>query len=107
MKTHSIRRIEAWLQNAFSADVDFECDDALAKLDRLDLLRRDGDSSQCRPLDEALVRLDRIWDDFFPFDANEGILRRGPASAADQVIRPRAPKPLQNRHLSIVRNARQ
>ena len=29
------RRIEAWLQQTFGADVDFECDDALAKLDRL------------------------------------------------------------------------
>ena len=37
------QRIEAWLQKTFGVDVDFECDDALAKLDRLKLLKRDGD----------------------------------------------------------------
>ena len=62
------RRIEAWLKQTFGADIDFECDDALAKLDRLGLLRRDGDRLSVPPLDEALVRLDRIWDNFFPFD---------------------------------------
>jgi hypothetical protein len=62
------RRIEDWLKNTFGADIDFECDDALAKLDRLKLLRRDGDRLSVPPLDEALMRLDRTWDDFFPFD---------------------------------------
>jgi predicted transcriptional regulator YdeE len=63
------RRIEAWLQKTFGADVDFECDDALAKLERLDLLKRDGDRLSVLPLDEALISLDRIWDNFFPFDS--------------------------------------
>jgi hypothetical protein len=63
------RRIEAWLQKAFGAAVDFECDDALAKLERLGLLKRDGDKLSVRPLDEALISLDRIWDNFFPFDS--------------------------------------
>ena len=62
------RRIEDWLRQTFGADVDFECNDALAKLDRLGLLRRDGDRLSVLPLDDALVRLDRIWDNFFPFD---------------------------------------
>jgi len=62
------RRIEAWLQKTFGADVDFECDDALAKLERLNLLKRDGDRLSVQPLGEALIRLDRIWDNFFPFD---------------------------------------
>lgn len=62
------RQIEAWLKSKFGAYIDFECDDALAKLDRLGLLRRDGDRLSVPPLDEALVRLDRIWDDFSPFD---------------------------------------
>jgi hypothetical protein len=71
------RRIEAWLKQTFAADVDFECDDALSKLDRLELLRRDGGRLAVLPLGEALVRLDRIWDNFFPFD-NAG--RAGPAA---------------------------
>jgi hypothetical protein len=33
------------------------------------LLKRDGDKLSVPSLDEALVRLDRIWDNFFPFDS--------------------------------------
>jgi hypothetical protein len=62
------RRIEAWLKESFGTDIDFECDDALVKLDKLGLLQRDGGRLSVPPLDEALVRLDRIWDNFFPFD---------------------------------------
>jgi len=63
------RRIEDWLRQTFNADVDFECGDALAKLERLALLRRDGDRLYVLPLQDALVRLDRIWDDFFPISS--------------------------------------
>jgi hypothetical protein len=63
------QRIEVWLTKTFGTDVDFECDDALAKLERLGLLKRDGDKLSVPPLGEALVRLDRIWDNFFPFDS--------------------------------------
>jgi hypothetical protein len=67
------QRIEAWLKQSFGADIDFECDDALAKLDRLGLLRRDGNRLSVPPLDEALLLLDRIWDNFFPFDSERKI----------------------------------
>jgi len=63
------RRIEAWLRGSFGADIDFGCDDALAKLDRLGLLERKGDKLAVPPLDDALRRLDRIWDNFFPYAA--------------------------------------
>ena len=66
-KTRSTGASKPGCRQTFSADVDFECDDALAKLDRLGLLRRDGDRLSVLPLDEALVQLDRIWDNFFPF----------------------------------------
>jgi hypothetical protein len=61
------RRIEGWLKHAFGAAVDFECEDALARLDRLGLLRRDGDRLAVLPLDQALVRLDQAWDDLFRY----------------------------------------
>jgi hypothetical protein len=61
------RRIEQWLKQSFDIDIDFECDDALAKLDRLHLLRHQGDRVSVLPLDEALVRLDRQWDDYFQY----------------------------------------
>lgn len=60
------RRIEGWLNRTFGADIDFECDDALAKLDRLALLDRGGGRLAVLPLDDALVRLDRVWGNFFP-----------------------------------------
>jgi hypothetical protein len=65
-------RIEAWLRDTFGDDVDFECDDAVAKLGRLGLLRRDGDRLAVLPLSEALPHLDRIWDNFFPYSGAAG-----------------------------------
>ena len=58
--------IERWLQDTFRVDVDFEVDDALAKLERLTLLRRDGEKLAVLPIDQALAVLDRVWGDFFP-----------------------------------------
>jgi Protein of unknown function (DUF3754) len=63
-------RIEEWLSTTFGVDIDFEVDDALGKLQRLGLLKREGEKLAVLPLDEALVVLDRIWDQFFLF-ANE------------------------------------
>ena len=60
-------RIEHWLQERFGVDVDFEVDDALAKLERLGGLKRSGDKLSVPPLGEALVRLDGIWDNYFTF----------------------------------------
>jgi uncharacterized protein DUF3754 len=58
-------RIEQWLRQTFGVDIDFEVDDGLAKLARLELLQRDGERLSVVPLDDALVRLDRRWDNFF------------------------------------------
>jgi hypothetical protein len=59
------RRIESWLRRTFGVAVNFECDDAIGKLDRLGLLRRDGERLHAIPTGEALVRLDRVWDGYF------------------------------------------
>jgi hypothetical protein len=59
------QRIESWLCQTFGIELDFECDDAIAKLDRLGLLRRDGDRLTALPPDRALVQLDQAWDDIF------------------------------------------
>jgi hypothetical protein len=63
------RRIEGWLKQAFGIDLDFECSDALSKLESLGLLRRDDERLSVLPLDAALARLDRVWSDFFPATA--------------------------------------
>jgi len=54
------RRIEAWLKETFALDIDFEVDDALRKLDRLGVLRRDGERLAVLPPPEALARLGEL-----------------------------------------------
>ena len=48
-------------------DVDFEVDDALAKLDRFKLAVKDGDRWNAVPLAEAKRVLDERWDNKFTF----------------------------------------
>ena len=60
-------RIEQWLSATCSVDVDFEADDALAKLERLGLLIRDGERLSVPAPKETLARLDRVWDAYFQF----------------------------------------
>lgn len=56
--------VEAWLAETCRAAVDFEVDDALVKLGRLQVI--DGRTNvRAVPLAEALERLDRRWDDLF------------------------------------------
>jgi hypothetical protein len=62
------RQIEHWLKETFGVEVDFEVQDALAKLERLGLLSRDGETLKVIPLDQALELLDRQWDDYFQFN---------------------------------------
>ena len=65
-QTELDEHIEQWLRDTFGVNVDFEVDDALAKLERLTLLRRDGETLSVLPIDQALALLDRVWGDFFP-----------------------------------------
>jgi hypothetical protein len=64
-------RSEAFLRERFGLDVDFEIQDALAKLERLGLVSRDGDSYAAVSPDEALTRLDAAWDGLFNFSARQ------------------------------------
>ncbi len=63
--------VESWLQRWCERYVDFECDDALAKLERLGLLQRRGEGPAARlsvlPPAEGKVLLDRRWDDWFTY----------------------------------------
>jgi hypothetical protein len=60
-------RIEDWIRSRYDLDLDFEVEDAVAKLERLALLRRDGDRLSVAPLSQSLATLDRTWDGFFPY----------------------------------------
>jgi hypothetical protein len=55
------RRIEGWLAEQFGLERNFEIADALSKLDRLGLLRRDGPALSTLPLPDILSRLERTW----------------------------------------------
>jgi hypothetical protein len=72
------RRIEAWLKDAFGLDADFEVDDALGKLDRLGLLKREGTRLSVVPPEAALARLDQVWDDYFQFSTVANAPQREP-----------------------------
>ncbi|MBM3985249.1 MAG: hypothetical protein FJ296_06125 [Planctomycetes bacterium] len=62
---------ESWLLRWCGRPVDFECDDALAKLERFGMLVRRGQGAQATftalPPAEAKVLLDRRWDDWFRY----------------------------------------
>jgi hypothetical protein len=62
-------RIEQWLKKTFAVEIEFEVAEALAKLDRFGLLCRDGERLSVPPPEETIVRLDRLWGDFFRYDA--------------------------------------
>src|SRR5262249_12903691 len=59
-------QVERFIRATFLVETEFEVDDALAKLEHLSLLRRDGDKLSVLPLDDTLAMLDREWSAFFP-----------------------------------------
>lgn len=61
------RRIEAWLDRTFGLAVDFEVEDALAKLRRLGFLSHDGVNLSVPGLSAALSGLDTLWDRLYDF----------------------------------------
>ncbi len=62
------RHVEGFLKEVSGVEVDFEIKDAVAKLARLGLARRDDRGRlHGTPIDEALVGLDRIWDNTFRY----------------------------------------
>lgn len=98
-------RIECWLKESFGEDIDFEADDALAKLERLGLVQRhEADGSYLAiPVDDALCELDRRWDAFFPYNCTPG----QPAAATEPAPSARpaetvagAPEPSEAAHVA-------
>lgn len=61
--------IEQELERLAKVKVDFEIEDAVAKLQRLGLVESQGDRLKARPLPQVLVALDQIWDNYFSFPA--------------------------------------
>jgi hypothetical protein len=64
------QRIEQFLSESLGRPIDFEVDDALAKLIRMNLVRQVGPRRYVAlSLAEALETLDRTWDNYFPYNA--------------------------------------
>jgi hypothetical protein len=63
-------RIEQFLSRCLGRPIDFEVDDALAKLIRMNLVREVAPRRYVAlSLAEALETLDRAWDNYFPYNA--------------------------------------
>ena len=60
--------IENWLLTKFGHDIDFEVDDALAKLQKMKLLNvADDGMLSVVSLEQALITLDDYWDNLYDF----------------------------------------
>lgn len=71
------QRIEAWLKTNFDVTIDFEVSDALDKLEGLGFLTQKDRKIGVCPLDDALSRLDLLWDRLYDFK-----IRNHPAGTA-------------------------
>jgi hypothetical protein len=60
--------VEMDLERLANIKVDFEIDDALAKLERLNLVTKIGDRYAAVPIDKALESLDYTWDNYFKYN---------------------------------------
>ncbi|MCI0682942.1 MAG: DUF3754 domain-containing protein [Gemmataceae bacterium] len=65
--------VEMELERLAHIKVDFEIDDAMAKLDRLNLVTRNGDRYAAVPIDKALERLDYAWDNYFRYNKEAAV----------------------------------
>ena len=60
--------IEAWFSKTYGVSIDFEIEDALAKLERLDLCSKETSVYKAIPLPEACHGLAQKWDAFYGED---------------------------------------
>jgi hypothetical protein len=60
---------EAFLRERFGLDINFDIGDAFAKLERHQLVTREGEAFTALPAADALARLDAAWDGLFNFSA--------------------------------------
>lgn len=60
--------VEMDLERLAEVKVDFEVDDAMAKLERLKLVTKNGSRFVAVPLEQALEHLDYAWDNYFKYN---------------------------------------
>jgi hypothetical protein len=60
--------VELELEGKHGLKVDFEVEDAVAKLEKLGIVTRSGDHLRAVPLERAMERLDYRWDNYFQYN---------------------------------------
>ncbi len=61
--------IEEWFENKYGVRLDFEIDDSLSKLERLELAEKlEGGLWKVINLNKSLERLDYVWDNYFKYN---------------------------------------
>jgi hypothetical protein len=63
--------VELYLEGNANLKVDFEIGDALAKLERLKIVRKTGEAYHVQPIEKALEMLDWTWDNYFKYNNPE------------------------------------
>lgn len=61
-------KIEHWFRETYQCELDFEILDALAKLERMQLIENKQDVYHALPLEQAKQILDRHWDNIFNYN---------------------------------------
>jgi hypothetical protein len=65
--------VEMDLERLADIKVDFEIDDAMAKLERLQLVVKNGDRYVAVPIEQALERLDYASDNYFKYNKEASV----------------------------------
>jgi hypothetical protein len=78
--------VEMDLERLAKLKVDFEIGDALAKLERLQLVTKNGDAYVAVPIERALEVLDYAWDNYFKYN-NEAQERAAQAALETRAMR--------------------
>jgi hypothetical protein len=60
--------VEKWFEDKHEVKIDFEIEDALHKLERLNLVSPVGDILRCKSLSDAKKELDKRWDNYFTYN---------------------------------------
>ena len=61
------KELEQWINETWGLTIDFDIEDAMEKLIRLELVKKLDDGFVALSLDDAIQNLDRQWDNYFVF----------------------------------------
>jgi hypothetical protein len=75
--------VEAWLREEFDVELKFKVANAVLKLERLGLVRREEERLFVSPLDGALAQLNAVWNSLFSADSRRPDLTGAISAAPD------------------------